>query len=138
MVAANPATQTSAVEVPPEVVEAMAEVGIDISAERSKWLTVEMQLQANRAITLGCKGAAPHVPTRVENRDIPDPHGESAKRIRQIRDLIEVEVKISSTIASTPSVRTPRRPGTSPAQLQRLLSAEFADSHPPEEVPSFC
>ena len=64
----------------PEVVEVMREIGIDISKERPKKLSIEMQLQADWAITLGCSGSCPYVPTRVDDWQIPDPHGRSLER----------------------------------------------------------
>ena len=64
----------------PEVVEVMREVGIDIAHERPKKLDLEMQLHADWAITLGCGGSCPYVPTRVDDWDIPDPHGKSSPR----------------------------------------------------------
>ena len=74
-VVAESAGQTPAAAPWPEVVEVMREVGIDISNERPKKLDLEMQLHADWAITLGCGGACPYVPTRVEDWEIPDPHG---------------------------------------------------------------
>jgi arsenate reductase (thioredoxin) len=77
----------------PNVVEAMREVGIDISARRPAKLTVEMQLHADWAITLACGATCPYVPTTVEDWDIPDPAGRSVEETRAIRDAIEVRVK---------------------------------------------
>ncbi len=55
---AESAGQEPAEAVWPEVVEAMAEVGIDLSQRRPKKLTVEMQLHADWAITLACAPSA--------------------------------------------------------------------------------
>jgi arsenate reductase len=84
----NPAQQ-----VWPAVVEAMLEVGIDISARRPKKLTVEMQQRADLALTMGCGDACPYVPTTVEDWDLPDPAGSSIDEVRQVRDTIERRVK---------------------------------------------
>ena len=73
----------------PEVVQVMREIGIDIANERPKKLDLEMQLHADWAITLGCGGSCPYVPTRVDDWDIPDPHGRSMDEVREIRDEIE-------------------------------------------------
>src|SRR5919197_3150307 len=59
----------------PNVVEAMAEVGIDISGRRPKKLDLEMQLHADCAITLGCGGGCPYVPAMVGGWEIPYPGG---------------------------------------------------------------
>ena len=77
----------------PNVVEAMQEVGIDISARRPQRLIVEMQLHADWAVTLACGGECPFVPTVVEDWDIPDPAGKTLGETRAIRDAIEVRVK---------------------------------------------
>jgi protein-tyrosine-phosphatase len=77
----------------PNVVEAMAEVGIDISSRRPTRLTVEMQLHADWAITLACGATCPYVPTTVEDWDIPDPAGKTLEETRPIRDAVELRVK---------------------------------------------
>ena len=77
----------------PEVVEAMREVGIDLSARRPKKLTVEMQQQADLAVTMGCGDACPYVPTTVEDWELPDPAGLPIDEVRRVRDTIEQRVK---------------------------------------------
>ena len=77
----------------PEVVQVMRDVGIDISNERPKKLDLEMQLHADWAITLGCGGSCPYVPTMVEDWQIPDPAGLSLEETRPIRDLLEEKVR---------------------------------------------
>lgn len=77
----------------PEVVQAMSEVGIDISARQPKRITREMQLHADWAVTLGCGDACPYVPTVVEDWNIPDPAGRPIEEVRAIRDRIEGEVE---------------------------------------------
>jgi arsenate reductase (thioredoxin) len=90
---AESAGQEPADEVWPEVVEAMREVGIDISGRRPKKLTVEMQLHADWAITLACGAHCPFVPTTVEDWDIPDPAGRPLEEVRVIRDAVEARVR---------------------------------------------
>jgi protein-tyrosine-phosphatase len=92
-VRAESAGQQPADAVWPEVVEAMAEVGIDLSERRPKRLTVEMQLHADWAITLACGAQCPFVPTTVEDWDVPDPAGRSLEEVRSIRDGVEARVK---------------------------------------------
>jgi len=75
------------------VIEAMAEVGIDLSAARPTKLLREMQLQADWAVTLACGAQCPYVPTIVEDWDIPDPAGKSLDEVRAIRDQVDVRVR---------------------------------------------
>jgi arsenate reductase len=77
----------------PEVIEAMKEVGIDLSDRKPRKLTVEMQLHADWAITLACGAQCPYVPTTVEDWDVPDPAGQPLEEVRKVRDAIEARVK---------------------------------------------
>jgi len=77
----------------PEVIEAMREVGIDLSDRKPKGLTVEMQRRADLAVTMGCGDACPYVPTTVEDWDLPDPAGRPLSEVRAVRDLIEKRVR---------------------------------------------
>jgi arsenate reductase len=92
-VRAESAGAEPAAQVWPEVVEAMAEVGIDLSGRRPQRLSVEMQLHADWAITLACGATCPYVPTLVEDWDIPDPAGRPLDEVRAIRDAIDVRVR---------------------------------------------
>lgn len=92
-VRAESAGSTPRTEVWPEVVEAMAEVGIDIADRKPKKLSREMQLHADWAVTLGCGDACPYVPTTVEDWDVPDPAGRSLEEVRAVRDAIEMRVR---------------------------------------------
>jgi arsenate reductase len=77
----------------PVVVEAMQELGIDLSGQRPKKLTLEMQLHADWAITLACGAKCPYVPSIVEDWDVSDPAGRPIEEVRLIRDEIELRVK---------------------------------------------
>ena len=77
----------------PEVIEAMGEVGIDISDHKPKTLTRQMQLRADLAVTMGCGDACPYVPTTVIDWDLPDPAGQPLAKVREIRDTIEQRVR---------------------------------------------
>jgi arsenate reductase len=90
---AESAGQEPAEAIWPNVVEAMHQVGIDISKRRPKKLDVEMQLHAYWAITLACGGACPYVPTIVEDWEIPDPAEKGLEEVREIRDLLEERVR---------------------------------------------
>ena len=72
-VRAESAGNEPAAEIWPTVIEAMGEIGIDLTGRKPKKLTVEMQLHADWAITMGCGDSCPYVPATVEDWDIPDP-----------------------------------------------------------------
>jgi arsenate reductase (thioredoxin) len=117
-----------------EVVQVTAEVGIDISRERPKKLDLELQLHADWAITLGCGGACPYVPTRVDDWDIPDPHGRPIEIVREIRDDIERRVQefVATRLDDIRQDCTAHQ-----LRLVRMLpdlDREFADTHPSEEI----
>jgi len=115
---AESAGQEPAAEVWPGVVEAMAEVGIDLAGRRPKKLTVEMQLHADWAITLACGAQCPYVPATVEDWDVPDPAGKSLEEVRPIRDSVEARVKdlLESRIDAIRADRTAHQ-----VRLTRLL-----------------
>ena len=80
-------------EVHPVVVEAMAELGIDLSRERPSPLTAEDARVADVVITMGCGDACPVFPgTRYLDWDLPDPKGQPLDAIRETRDEIERRV----------------------------------------------
>ena len=125
----NPARQ-----VWPEVVEAMREVGIDLTGRKPKKLLPEMQLHADWAVTMGCDDACPYVPTMVEAWDIPAPAGRSLDEVRVIRDTIEGHVRelVESKLDAIRSDPTAHR-----VRLQRLLpqlADEFEDNRSPEDI----
>ena len=77
----------------PEVVAAMAEVGIDLSAARPRRLTDELAAGAHVLVTMGCGEACPLVPgLRREDWPLPDPKGQPPARVREIRDAIRGRV----------------------------------------------
>ena len=77
----------------PAVVEAMNEVGIDISAERPKKLEDGMVREADVVITMGCGDACPIYPgKRYEDWDLEDPSGKDLETVRGIRGRISERV----------------------------------------------
>jgi protein-tyrosine-phosphatase len=81
-------------EVNPSAIEAMAEVGIDISGEYPKPWTDEIVQAADVVVTMGCGDACPVFPgKRYENWELPDPAGQSVDAVRPIRDDIEQRVR---------------------------------------------
>ncbi|MFF9096089.1 arsenate reductase ArsC [Streptomyces sp. NPDC014802] len=78
----------------PAVVEAMAERGIDISAEVPKVLTSEAVQASDVVITMGCGDACPVYPgKRYLDWDLPDPAGRGVAAVRPIRDAIETRIR---------------------------------------------
>jgi Protein-tyrosine-phosphatase len=133
-VRAESAGQDPAETVWPEVVEAMREVGIDLSERKPKKLDLEMQLHADWAITLACAGSCPYVAGAVEDWDVADPRGRSLEQVREIRDEIEHRVVdlIRDRLDSIRSDQTAHE-----LRLRRLLPSlveEFAETHSAEEI----
>ncbi len=78
----------------PVVVEAMSELGIDISHALPKKLTAELVREADLVVTMGCgEDACPIVPNEMREWDLDDPHGRSIEEVRLIRDQIKVLVR---------------------------------------------
>lgn len=78
----------------PAVVEAMAEEGINISAEVPKVLTVEAVQASDVVITMGCGDTCPVFPgKRYLDWDLADPAGHGVDAVRPIRDEIEKRIR---------------------------------------------
>jgi arsenate reductase (thioredoxin) len=78
----------------PAVVEAMIEVGIDISHEMPKVLTTSAVEQSDVVITMGCGDACPFFPgKRYLDWPLNDPAGQGVAAIRPIRDEIKALVE---------------------------------------------
>lgn len=78
----------------PAVVAAMAESGIDISAEIPKVLTVDAVRSSDVVITMGCGDTCPVFPgKRYLDWQLPDPAGQGVAAVRPIRDEIERRVR---------------------------------------------
>jgi len=81
-------------EVNPVVVEAMAEVGIDIAREVPKKVTDEAVQAADVVITMGCGDACPFYPgKRYEDWELADPKGRPLAEVRPIRDEIDRRIR---------------------------------------------
>ena len=118
----------------PEVVEVMRELDFDLSGNKPKRLSVEMQLHADWAVTMGCDDACPYVPTTVEAWDIPDPAGRPLDEVRAIRDTVEAHVRelIETELDAIRSDRTAHELRL--MQLLPELAAEFEARHTPEDI----
>ena len=78
----------------PAVVEAMREVGIDLSAETPKILTTEAVQASDVVITMGCGDACPYFPgKRYLDWQLADPAGQGIQAVRPIRDEIHARVR---------------------------------------------
>jgi arsenate reductase (thioredoxin) len=81
-------------QVNPVAVEAMREIGVDISAELPKPLTGTRVQAADVVITMGCGDACPIYPgKRYEDWELDDPAGQELEKVRGIRDEIGGRVK---------------------------------------------
>jgi protein-tyrosine-phosphatase len=81
-------------EIDPAVVEAMAELGVDVGEEFPKPLTDEVVRAADVVITMGCGDACPIYPgKRYEDWDLDDPAGLGVEAVRRIRDEVDRRVQ---------------------------------------------
>ncbi len=81
-------------KVHPEVLEAMKEVGVDLSAAVPQKLTDDLAREANMLITMGCGEACPYVPgLRREDWPLEDPKGKPVERVREIRDEVRSRIE---------------------------------------------
>ena len=78
----------------PIAVEAMAEIGIDISHNSPKVLTTDAVEQSDAVITMGCGDVCPFYPgKRYEDWVLDDPAGQGIESVRVIRDEIKARVE---------------------------------------------
>jgi arsenate reductase len=78
----------------PQVVEAMRELGIDLSGRRPQRLTRELAEQADVVVTMGCGDACPYIPgKRYLDWDLADPKGRPLDEVRPTRDEIARRVE---------------------------------------------
>ena len=81
-------------EINPAVIEAMEEIGVDMSEEFPKPLTDEVVRAADAVITMGCGDACPIYPgKRYEDWTLDDPAGRDLETVRRIRDEIDARVR---------------------------------------------
>jgi protein-tyrosine-phosphatase len=81
-------------EIHPAVVDAMAEVGVDISKEFPKPVTDELVRAADAVVTMGCGDACPIYPgKRYEDWEVDDPADADLEDVRRIRDQISERVR---------------------------------------------
>ena len=86
---AESAGTTPGDRVHPEVVQAMGEVGIDVSARVPQKLTAALAEDADVVVTMGCGDECPYIPgRRYVDWDLPDPQGRPLEEVRATRDEI--------------------------------------------------
>jgi arsenate reductase (thioredoxin) len=92
-------------DINPAVVEALAELGIDVGEEFPKPLSDEVVRAADVVITMGCGDACPIYPgKRYEDWQVDDPAGKDLATVREIRDEIDTRVtKLLDEIVSAPA-----------------------------------
>ena len=98
---ARSAGTTPGERVHPEVVEAMRELGIDLSGRKPQKLTPELAEWADVVVTMGCGDECPYIPgKRYVDWDLPDPKGKPVEQVREIRDEIRRRIAALATEGS--------------------------------------
>lgn len=91
-------------EINPAAIQAMKEVGIDISRQKSKTISGEMIKKSSKAVNMGCmdKDECPMLfVSNIVDWQIEDPKGKPIEKVREIRDEIEKRVReIAESLAS--------------------------------------
>lgn len=108
MVEVRSAGTIPAGEIHPVVVEAMAELGIDLTGQTPTALATEAVQDSDVVITMGCGDACPVFPgKRYLDWDVPDPAGKTLDQVRDIRD--EIETRLRALLAELePTSHRPR------------------------------
>jgi arsenate reductase len=77
----------------PEVLEAMREVGVDLSDRKPQKLTDDLARSAQMLVTMGCGEQCPVVPgLRRDDWPLEDPKGKPISRVREIRDDVRARI----------------------------------------------
>lgn len=85
-------------DINPSAIEAMAEVGIDITHNSPKVLTTEAVQASDYVITMGCGDNCPYFPGKTYlDWPLADPAGKGVEDVRPIRD--EIRAKVEALIA---------------------------------------
>ena len=93
-IAVHSAGSAPADDIHPAVVEAMHEVGVDLSGASPKVLTDDAVQRVDVVVTMGCGDACPVYPgKRYEDWTVEDPAGQDIATVRRIRDEIDARVR---------------------------------------------
>jgi arsenate reductase (thioredoxin) len=94
----------------PIAVQAMREVGIDISKQKSKEITEEMMRNSDPIVNMGCMDKS-FCPTlflpKVIEWNLPDPKGKPIEEVREIRD--EIEKRVKELVAEITTITTTKK-----------------------------
>jgi protein-tyrosine-phosphatase len=80
----------------PQVVEALREIGIDVTTQQPQRLTTALAAEADAVVTMGCGDACPVIPGKKQLRvdwDLPDPKDRRLDEVRATRDDIAERVQ---------------------------------------------
>jgi len=80
-------------KVDPKAIEVMKEIGIDITKQRPKSLTMKIVEEADVVVTMGCCAVCRMIPKRVEEWKIEDPAEKSMDKFREVRNEIRERVE---------------------------------------------
>lgn len=98
-----------AAHVHPVVMDAMREVGIDLSTATPQKLTAELASGAEMLITMGCGEECPYVPgVEIADWPLPDPKGQDIAAVRITRDDIAQRIRSLLLQKNIPSVESNR------------------------------
>ena len=77
------------------VIEAMNEMGLDISKQQPKMLTPELIDNVDMVVSMGCgvENVCPATFVPTDDWGLEDPEGKPIQKVREIRDEIEAKVK---------------------------------------------
>jgi len=93
-IAVHSAGSAPADDIHPAVVEAMHEVGVDLSGASPKVLTDDAVQRVDVVVTMGCGDACPVYPgKRYDDWTVDDPAGQDIATVRRIRDEIDARVR---------------------------------------------
>jgi arsenate reductase len=104
---ARSAGTTPGEHVHPQVVEAMNEIGIDLSDRRPKALATEDAEWADVVVTMGCGDKCPYIPgRRYVDWDLPDPNDQPVEAVRATRN--EIEKRVAALVSELDEVAEKR------------------------------
>ena len=116
-------------QVNPSAVAAMAEVGIDLSAQTPKILTTDAVRSSDVVITMGCGDACPVFPgKRYLDWDLEDPAGRGVAAVRPIRD--EIKTRVQALLAELLPDEPPARPADRQPSVSQTPSAVSKGNSP--------